>query len=107
MRMTRETKKSPGLRPQQLMQITKPLMMKNSCTPSQPNDVTDEMPGMNWDGALPYASAASAEAVQWNARTPRAAIRRSPSRTYSRGADLRAPGAGADDARGRGSCAGS
>ncbi len=35
-RITREVKKSGTVRPQQLMQMTKPLIMKNRWTPSQP-----------------------------------------------------------------------
>ena len=39
-RTTRLTKKSRGVRPQQLMQMTNPLIMKNSSTPSQPYPAT-------------------------------------------------------------------
>jgi hypothetical protein len=37
-RITRETKKSFGVRPQQDMQMTKPLMTKKISTPIQPKD---------------------------------------------------------------------
>ncbi len=35
-RVTREMKKSRGVRPQALMQMTKPLMRKKRSTPSRP-----------------------------------------------------------------------
>ncbi|GAA3091867.1 hypothetical protein GCM10020254_41100 [Streptomyces goshikiensis] len=67
-------------RPQQDMQITKPLIRKNSCTPSQPYEAIGCAVGKITEVDLPHTGVDQlSKATKWKATTISAATSRSPS----------------------------
>ncbi|GAA0375649.1 hypothetical protein Acor_81080 [Acrocarpospora corrugata] len=77
-RAIREAANSPVLRPQALIKITNPLIMKNSRTPYDPNIVTALSAGNAF--GVPHARVSP----KWNNTTPSAATNRSKSSTRNR-----------------------
>jgi len=64
--------------------MTKPLIMKNSSTPSQPYEANRARPGKTTALAAVPQESARLIVVKWNNATMRAAMRRNPSSTASR-----------------------